>query len=324
MDALCSYLYARYCYDAKQYLEAEQALLKDVVIKVMFVLITHCRLLVTVSGVCAVQSPEDVAGQVLQQLSIIPNGAAGVYLLGMIAKAVGKQTEAVSYLQAALASDPYLWCAFEALCSLGLDVAPQIWASAAVNPAACSPLPGNSATPEASPFILRHAVMADINTSAVSTDSSTPFTPTVRMQLFSPTAAPAVTPVPSTPQPAVGRPPLPPLLSPAAPTHTLTPIGDVTAAGGGLALAPAAAPAAPAKQRQDPARTVSKPPGTAQKLFGNTRPVEAAAPTASMPLPPPPAPASKSAPPTSAPGTSATSVFALLGTCAAALQHLSM
>jgi hypothetical protein len=28
------YLYARYCYDAKQYLEAEQALLKDVVIKV--------------------------------------------------------------------------------------------------------------------------------------------------------------------------------------------------------------------------------------------------------------------------------------------------
>jgi hypothetical protein len=273
------------------------------------------------------QSPEDVASQVLQQLSAIPNGAAGVYLLGMIAKSVGKKPEAIAYLQAALASDPYLWSAFEALCSLGVDAAPQVWASAAVDPSVSSALPADNTTPEASPFILRHAVMGDVNTSVVSTESSTPFTPAVRMQLFSPAMGTTVTPVPNTPQPGASKPPLPSLLSPAAPTHTLTPIGDVTVAGGGLTLAHAAPPAAPAKQRQDPARTVSKPPGTAQKLFGSSSIIETAAPVASVPLPPPPpAPAARpSAPgPISSPPLSPGSVFSLLGTCAAALQHLSM
>ena len=51
--------------------------------------------------------------QALQQLERIPNGAAGIHLLGQIAQATGRQAEAVRLFQAALTVDPFMWCSFK-------------------------------------------------------------------------------------------------------------------------------------------------------------------------------------------------------------------
>lgn len=48
----------------------------------------------------------------------IPNGAAGVHLLGKIYQLSSRPKAAVEKFQAALRMDPLMWCSFEEMCSL--------------------------------------------------------------------------------------------------------------------------------------------------------------------------------------------------------------
>lgn len=52
----------------------------------------------------------------------VPNGAAGMYLLGKIYQLSNRHTAAITNFRVALEMDPMLWCAFEELCALGADV----------------------------------------------------------------------------------------------------------------------------------------------------------------------------------------------------------
>lgn len=57
-----------------------------------------------------------------EQPSPIPNGAAGLYLLGVIArKSHRNKTLAKKYFYYSLKLDPLMWCSWEALCELGCD-----------------------------------------------------------------------------------------------------------------------------------------------------------------------------------------------------------
>lgn len=49
----------------------------------------------------------------------MPGGAAGLFLLGQIARLTSRQQEAAKYYSAALEMDPLLWQAFQELCQLG-------------------------------------------------------------------------------------------------------------------------------------------------------------------------------------------------------------
>ena len=51
----------------------------------------------------------------------IPNGPAGMYLLGKVYQLTNRQVSATRLYRDALQLDPLLWCAFEELCSLGQE-----------------------------------------------------------------------------------------------------------------------------------------------------------------------------------------------------------
>ena len=55
----------------------------------------------------------------------MPNGAAGLYLLGHVFEKQTKRKEAVDYYLKALNLDPTLWCAFERLCKLQMNIDPN-------------------------------------------------------------------------------------------------------------------------------------------------------------------------------------------------------
>lgn len=50
----------------------------------------------------------------------VPNGAAGLYLLGRICRLTNRQAKAAEYYAKALRLDPLLWTAYEELCALGM------------------------------------------------------------------------------------------------------------------------------------------------------------------------------------------------------------
>jgi len=60
-----------------------------------------------------------------QSLESVPNGAAGLYLLGNICEKLKRTKEALRYYQRCLEKAPHYWCAFERLCKMGTDVQPQ-------------------------------------------------------------------------------------------------------------------------------------------------------------------------------------------------------
>lgn len=64
----------------------------------------------------------------------VPNGAAGLYLLGLVSVKTQRRELARRYFTQALQLNPYLWCAYEGLCQLGAEL-PPLGASAA---AACT------------------------------------------------------------------------------------------------------------------------------------------------------------------------------------------
>ena len=51
-------------------------------------------------------------------LQQIPNGAAGLFLLGQVYERQMKRREAVEMYKHALHQDPTLWCAYERLCRM--------------------------------------------------------------------------------------------------------------------------------------------------------------------------------------------------------------
>lgn len=49
----------------------------------------------------------------------VPNGAAGLHLLGRVCRATGRDAAAAAWFAKALRLDPLMWGAYEALCALG-------------------------------------------------------------------------------------------------------------------------------------------------------------------------------------------------------------
>jgi len=54
----------------------------------------------------------------------VPNGSAGLYLLGVLCANDNRREHAVAYLSLALKMDPYCWDAYERLCALGVNAPP--------------------------------------------------------------------------------------------------------------------------------------------------------------------------------------------------------
>ncbi|KAH9191441.1 hypothetical protein AeNC1_006591 [Aphanomyces euteiches] len=51
----------------------------------------------------------------------IPNGAAGLYLMGCICRRLNRVAHAVEYFSESLKEDPFMWSAYENLCELGCE-----------------------------------------------------------------------------------------------------------------------------------------------------------------------------------------------------------
>ncbi|KAL6078765.1 cell division cycle protein 27 [Balamuthia mandrillaris] len=66
----------------------------------------------------------------------VPGGAAGCFLLGQVCRKLNQKRLAIKYFKKSVELNPFLWSAYEALCSLGADVdAAECFGSAAVGPA---------------------------------------------------------------------------------------------------------------------------------------------------------------------------------------------
>ena len=61
------------------------------------------------------------------ELEAIPNGAAGVYLLGRVYQLSNRHNLAVREFQRALQIDPLMWCAFEQLCALNPEADAKVY-----------------------------------------------------------------------------------------------------------------------------------------------------------------------------------------------------
>jgi anaphase-promoting complex subunit 3 len=55
-------------------------------------------------------------------LAKIPNGAAGLNLLGQILRQLNQKTRAIACFKKSLELDPFLWSSYDALCALGQDI----------------------------------------------------------------------------------------------------------------------------------------------------------------------------------------------------------
>mmetsp|Transcript_19044 Transcript_19044/g.31199 ORF Transcript_19044/g.31199 Transcript_19044/m.31199 type:complete len:764 (+) Transcript_19044:150-2441(+) len=109
------YLFGICCYAMGKYQEAETALLP-------------------------VSSSASSTPLVVDPSSVdVPNGAAGYYFLGQICCRANRRVQAIEYLTKSLKANPFMWCAYETLCSLGAEVEPsEIFACP---PSAPSPVP---------------------------------------------------------------------------------------------------------------------------------------------------------------------------------------
>lgn len=99
------YLLAKACLMLGHTREAESALIKGTLL--------------------AQQGPQRMEDDILRGKVQIPNGAAGLYLLGLICERDNRREHAISYFALALRLDPFLWDAYEHLCKLGVDVPPE-------------------------------------------------------------------------------------------------------------------------------------------------------------------------------------------------------
>uniref|UniRef100_A0A7S2RLV0 Uncharacterized protein n=1 Tax=Mucochytrium quahogii TaxID=96639 RepID=A0A7S2RLV0_9STRA len=99
------YLLAQCCLKLGYYREAEAALLHGTSL--------------------AIHGPQKCVQQILNGSDVVANGAAGLYLLGMICSRDNRRDQAITYFSLALKLDPFCWDAYEQLCGLGVDIPPS-------------------------------------------------------------------------------------------------------------------------------------------------------------------------------------------------------
>lgn len=93
------YLLSKCCYNLGLWVEAEDVLLSGTKIKSKG--LEGCRV------------------DLLSEPCPIPNGAAGLYLLGSICRKSNRRKQAETYYRLSLEIDPLLWTSYEALCEMG-------------------------------------------------------------------------------------------------------------------------------------------------------------------------------------------------------------
>ena len=98
------YLFALCCFELGKFDEAESILLKNT----------------NVSFSLKKKYTEDA----LKDCQV-PNGAAGLYLLGMICMQNNRREHASIFFRLSLKLDPFMWDAFEQLCILGVEISPE-------------------------------------------------------------------------------------------------------------------------------------------------------------------------------------------------------
>lgn len=81
-------------------------------------------------------------------VSKVPNGAAGLYLLGRIYQLSTRHSVAIAYFGNALQLDPMMWCAYEELCNLGAEREAEEYVNASSTPGAGMPPVGGSLAAE--------------------------------------------------------------------------------------------------------------------------------------------------------------------------------
>ncbi|KAL3804396.1 hypothetical protein HJC23_011324 [Cyclotella cryptica] len=110
------YLLAKCCFDLGLYGEAEEALLR------------HCREVFgksvsggALGGVKIRGNVNEVMDAWIVQTSPcpIPNGPAGLHLLGNICRKSNRRQRAIEYYRLSLKLDPLMWTSYEAICELG-------------------------------------------------------------------------------------------------------------------------------------------------------------------------------------------------------------
>lgn len=108
------YLIAKCCYDLEYYGRAEEALLQQ------------ARADFRVAAPQGESSHLNMDDWLLKSSPCpIPNGAAGLYLLGNICRKSSRKQRAIKYYRMSLELDPLMWTSFEALCELGVvDIDP--------------------------------------------------------------------------------------------------------------------------------------------------------------------------------------------------------
>ncbi|CAI7739091.1 unnamed protein product [Closterium sp. NIES-54] len=110
------YLLALACYDLQLLTEAEAALQPN---PSSMILPPSLQSLIASSSSPA-SSPSAASAQRSHEPQV-PNGAAGLYLLGLICKATNRRQVAIRHFTSALALDPFFWSAYEELCILGAE-----------------------------------------------------------------------------------------------------------------------------------------------------------------------------------------------------------
>jgi hypothetical protein len=231
------YLLARYCFELDRHVEAEAALLKASGLDVRRPAVaqspraifprppcleTRARSISRGSIVCMCarvcvfatcvtptsqgQPMSELRKRVLQDASIIPNAAAGLHLLGQVYKASARRDDAVELFKLALQLDPFMWCSFEELCTLGADPDPGMYFHAANAAAAGLLVPSDleavqtagagAGTPQTRGG--QHDALS-VSMSLSEAPTVSPFTPVIRFHVQS-------SPAPVPPSPAVTGP----------------------------------------------------------------------------------------------------------------------
>ena len=120
------YLLAKCCYDLQLYSEAEETILKHA--RELFAQ-ELCEGKGSINGVkikgnrneamdaWIVSSSSTSSSQTSSQCPI-PNGSAGLYLLGNICRRTNRRQRAIEYYRLSLKLDPLMWTSYEAICEL--------------------------------------------------------------------------------------------------------------------------------------------------------------------------------------------------------------
>jgi tetratricopeptide (TPR) repeat protein len=99
------YLLAKCYTDVENYGEAEDALMK---------------------GGLSIATPAALRPMLFENPNVIPNGAAGVYLLALCAQKTDRLERAVELYKLSLELDPSMFCSYQALCKLGRAPQPHL------------------------------------------------------------------------------------------------------------------------------------------------------------------------------------------------------